>query len=37
MITIIIKDKLTNSYIGEAEVKKESIRILETDFIVIQK
>lgn len=37
MITIIIKDKLTNSYIGEVEVKKESLRTLEVDFIIIQK
>lgn len=37
MLTVIIRDKATNNYIGEAEVKKESLRTLEQDFIIIQK
>lgn len=37
VITVIIKDKVTQSYIGEIDVYKDEISILSTDFIVIAK
>ncbi len=37
MITVIIKDKVTKSYIGEISIYKDEIRLLETEFIVLNK
>jgi len=37
MITIVLKDKATKSYIGITTVPTKTIRILEQDFIVIKK
>ena len=37
VLTVIIKDKVTQSYIGEIDVYKDEISILSTDFIVIAK
>ncbi len=37
MITVIIKDKVTQSYIGEIDVYKDEIELLSSDFIVIAK
>lgn len=37
MITVIIKDKKTHSYIGTLEVFRDELRNLETEFIVIKK
>lgn len=37
MITVIIKDKATQSYIGEIDVYKDELELLESDFIVIAK
>lgn len=37
MLTVIIKDKVTQSYIGEIDVYKDEISILSMDFIVIAK
>lgn len=37
VLTVIIKDKVTQSYIGEIDVYKDEISILSMDFIVIAK
>lgn len=37
MITVIIKDKATQSYIGEIDVYKDELELLKSDFIVIAK
>lgn len=37
MVTIILKDKTTQSYIGEIEVFYDEIHNLESEFIVIKK
>lgn len=37
MITVIIRDKVTHSYIGEIDIFRDEIQCLETEFIVIRK
>lgn len=37
MITVIIKDKQTQHYIGEIEIFYDELHNLENDFIVIKK
>lgn len=37
MVTVIIKDKHTQSYIGEIEVFYDEIQNLEAEFIVVRK
>ena len=37
MITVIIKDKVTKSYIGEVDIYRDELPILAQDFIVIAK
>lgn len=37
MITVIIKDKATKSYIGEIDVYKDEVSNLEKEFIVVKK
>lgn len=37
MITVIIKDKATKSYIGEISIYKDELRMLESEFIVLNK
>lgn len=37
MITIVLKDKATKSYIGTTTVPRKAIRTLEQEFIVIKK
>lgn len=35
MVTVILKDKATKSYIGELEIFKDELQNLEEEFIVI--